>query len=174
MSDLIWCLVVNYVNDTCEPVGDSFQVNVSQSNNTDDLKEVILAKQKALALEDAASLFLWKPKVTIAVDRSMHLDEVRNLRVNCETCKEDNDKAMILDRSEKITDMLSDTKDEECVHLLVQLPPSEDRRTKRRRVDDSQGTYLSFHAYQSLPHPLLLLFFLFHALFDTYFSNPQP
>jgi hypothetical protein len=66
----------------------------------------------------------------------MHLDKVRTLRLNYETCKEDNNEAMI--PSEKVTDVLSNTLEEKRVHLLVQLPPSEDRGTKRRRVDDGQ------------------------------------
>jgi hypothetical protein len=160
----IWCLIVNDAYDVCEPVGVSFKVNVSQSNNIDDLKEVILAEQKALALEDAASLFVWKPKVTIAVDRSIHLVEVRTLQLNRETGKEDNDKAMILAPSDKITDVLSDTKYKKRVHLLVQLPPSEERRSKRRRVDDGQ-CHLSClsNTYSSSSPPFLPLS---HTLFD--------
>ncbi|KAF8343709.1 hypothetical protein F5887DRAFT_1206316 [Amanita rubescens] len=122
----LWCLVVDHAN---KPVGDIFDVDAALSLAINKLKKKILAsedgptafRQRKLT---AADIFLWKPTEDVPYDK---IETTEAWQLNRGTGREVDGRAILLGPFSTVGDEFSSPPPARCVHVLVQMPPREDR-----------------------------------------------
>ncbi|KAF8586011.1 hypothetical protein K439DRAFT_1000455 [Ramaria rubella] len=121
--DMILCCLV--VDDACEPVGRAFRVNAAPGDDCMDLAEKIIVKAPIDPKLRAFHLWLWKPsdELKLAVSPLESLNSnLKQLHLDRESGKETNNKAFLPSPSQKISKVFNKELEEDCVHILVQLP----------------------------------------------------